>query len=168
MRIVRRFRPQVVVSVFSGTARDGHGQHQAAGVTAQDAYRAAGDAKALPALSSEGLTPWQPLALYRSVYFDPKDATIVLPTGGVDPLTGRSYYQIAMASRSLHRSQDMGRLQEPGPNETRVSLDRRRQGQGRRRPLRGRRHAPARDRGRGSRDRAAAPTWRSGSTASRR
>ena len=121
VRIVRRFRPQVVVSVFSGTPRDGHGQHQAAGVTAQDAYRAAGDAKSLPALSSEGLTPWQPLALYRSVYFDPKDATIVLPTGGVDPLTGRSYYQIAMASRSLHRSQDMGRLQEPGPNETRVS-----------------------------------------------
>ena len=58
VRIVRRFRPQVVVSVFSGTPRDGHGQHQAAGVTAQGAYRAAGDAKSLPALSSEGLTPW--------------------------------------------------------------------------------------------------------------
>jgi LmbE family N-acetylglucosaminyl deacetylase len=121
VRIVRRFRPQVVVSVFSGTARDGHGQHQAAGVTAQEAYRAAGDRAAVPALSSEGLTPWQPQALYRSVYFEPKDATMVLPTGGVDPLTGRSYYQIAMASRSLHRSQDMGMLQEPGPNETRVA-----------------------------------------------
>ncbi len=121
VRIVRRFRPQVLVSVFSGTTRDGHGQHQAAGVTAQDAYRAAGDAKALPGLSSEGLTAWQPQALYRSVYFEPKDATLVLPTGAVDPLTGRSYYQIAMASRSLHRSQDMGMLQEPGPNETRVA-----------------------------------------------
>ena len=31
VRIVRRFRPQVIVSVFSGTPRDGHGQHQAAG-----------------------------------------------------------------------------------------------------------------------------------------
>jgi hypothetical protein len=29
-------------------------------------------------------------------------------------------YQIAMASRSLHRSQDMGQLQEPGPNRTMV------------------------------------------------
>ena len=38
----------------------------------------------------------------------------MVPTGGVDPLTGRSFYQIAMASRSLHRSQDMGGLQEPG------------------------------------------------------
>ncbi len=120
VRIVRRFRPQVVVSVFSGTSRDGHGQHQAAGVTAQEAYRRAAD-PAAPPLAAEGLTVWQPAALYRSVYFDPKDATLVLPTGGVDPLTGRSYYQIAMASRSLHRSQDMGMLQEPGPNETRVS-----------------------------------------------
>jgi LmbE family N-acetylglucosaminyl deacetylase len=121
VRIVRRFRPQILVSVFSGTPRDGHGQHQAAGVTAREAYRVAGDPTALPGLAAEGLTPWQPQAMYREVYFSPKDATIVLPTGGTDPLTGRSYYQIAMASRSLHRSQDMGRLQEPGPNETRVA-----------------------------------------------
>jgi LmbE family N-acetylglucosaminyl deacetylase len=121
VRIVRRFRPQILVSVFSGTPRDGHGQHQAAGVTAREAYRVAGEPAALPSLAAEGLTPWQPQAMYREVYFSPKDATIVLPTGGTDPLTGRSYYQIAMASRSLHRSQDMGRLQEPGPNETRVA-----------------------------------------------
>jgi LmbE family N-acetylglucosaminyl deacetylase len=121
VRIVRRFRPQILVSVFSGTPRDGHGQHQAAGVTAREAFRVAGDPAALPALAAEGLTPWQPQAMYREVYFSPQDATIVLPTGGTDPLTGRSYYQIAMASRSLHRSQDMGRLQQPGPNETRVA-----------------------------------------------
>src|SRR2546422_6543430 len=29
--VVRRFRPQIIVSVFSGTPRDGHGQHQVAG-----------------------------------------------------------------------------------------------------------------------------------------
>jgi LmbE family N-acetylglucosaminyl deacetylase len=121
VRIVRRFRPQVVISIFSGTVRDGHGQHQAAGLTAQDAFRAAGDAAALPGLAGEGLTPWQPVALYRETgWFDNDSTTIVLPTGGVDPLTGRSYYQIAMASRSLHRSQDMGRLQEPGPQDTKV------------------------------------------------
>src|SRR2546429_9006633 len=26
--VIRRFRPQVIVSIFSGTPRDGHGQHQ--------------------------------------------------------------------------------------------------------------------------------------------
>ena len=31
VRIVRRFRPQIIVTIFSGTPRDGHGQHQAAG-----------------------------------------------------------------------------------------------------------------------------------------
>ena len=70
MRIVRRFRPQVVVSVFSGTPRDGHGQHQAAGVTAQDAYRGGGRRDGAAGALAEGLTPWQPLALYRSVWFD--------------------------------------------------------------------------------------------------
>ena len=41
-----------------------------------------------------------------------------LDTGQLDPLLGRSYYQIAMASRSRHRSQDMGRPLTPGPQVT--------------------------------------------------
>jgi len=122
VRVVRRFRPQVVVSIFAGTSRDGHGQHQAAGITAREAYRLAGDASAFPGLAAEGLTPWKPKALYQETgYWRDKEATtITLSTGEVDPLTGRSVYQIAMASRSLHRSQDMGQLQEPGPNQTTV------------------------------------------------
>ena len=121
VRIIRRFRPQVVVSTFSGTARDGHGQHQAAGLTAREAFALAGDPTAVPQLAQEGLTPWAPRALYRSTYFDREATTMHLPTGGVDPLAGRSYFQIAMASRSRHRSQDMGMLQPPGPSETRVA-----------------------------------------------
>jgi LmbE family N-acetylglucosaminyl deacetylase len=121
VRIVRRFRPQVVVSTFSGTVRDGHGQHQAAGLTAPIAYALAGRASAFPALDSECLTPWTPSVLFRSTYFDAPSATIHLPTGNVDPLTGRSYFQIAMASRSRHRSQDMGMLQPAGPSETRLA-----------------------------------------------
>ncbi len=122
VRVVRRFRPQVVVSIFNGTARDGHGQHQAAGVTARVAYRFAGDPAAFSELAADGLTSWQPLTLYQETgYWDDKEATtVVLSTGSVDPLSGRSFYQIAMASRSLHRSQDMGMLQEPGPNHTAV------------------------------------------------
>jgi LmbE family N-acetylglucosaminyl deacetylase len=122
VRVVRRFRPQVVVSIFNGTARDGHGQHQAAGVTAREAFRLAGDPSAFPELAAEGLTPWKPATLLQETgYWDDKEATtVVLQTGRVDPLTGRSVYQIAMASRSLHRSQDMGQLQEPGPNQTSV------------------------------------------------
>jgi LmbE family N-acetylglucosaminyl deacetylase len=121
VRVVRRFRPQVVVSIFSGTERDGHGQHQAAGVTARAAFDAAADAARFPGLSAEGLTAWQPRAMYRETrWFDKESTTVPLATGGVDPLTGRSYFQIAMASRSLHRSHDMGQLQPAGPQDTGV------------------------------------------------
>ena len=75
-----------------------------------------------------------------------------LPTGDVEPLTGRSYQQIAMASRSLHRSQDMGMLQPPGPGRDRRGLGAGGCREGRDEgALRGRRHAPALDRRRSSR-----------------
>ncbi len=114
VRVVRRFKPQVVVAVFPGTPRAGHGQHQASGVVAPEAYRLAGDAAALPALAAEGLVPWRPQAFYRGAWFDRNSATLSLPLGGIDALTGKSSYQLAAASRSMHRSQDMGRIQELG------------------------------------------------------
>ena len=61
VRIVRRFRPQVLVSVFSGTPRDGHGQHQAAGWVAREAFEVAGDSTRFPELlREEGLAPVDP------------------------------------------------------------------------------------------------------------
>ena len=116
-RIVRRFRPQVIVTVFSGTPRDGHGQHHASGVVGKEV--ASADPGAFPSLEKEGLLPWKISALYCCGYSDL--ATIVLPTGDIDPLTGRSYQQIAAVSRSNHRSQDMGALQPPGPGQTRLA-----------------------------------------------
>jgi LmbE family N-acetylglucosaminyl deacetylase len=123
VRIVRRFRPQVIVSVFSGTPRDGHGQHQAAGWAAREAFAAAGDSSRFAELErEEGLRAWMPLKLYRSTRFDTAATTLTLDGGVLDPAVGKSYHQIAMASRSLHRSQDMGRLQEIGPSRVRLEL----------------------------------------------
>src|SRR6185295_2769523 len=119
-RVIRRFKPQVVVSVFPGIPHPNHGQHQAAGVTAYAAFPLAGDAGALPQLAAEGLLPWTPQALYRSTRFDPETPSIVLPLGGIDPLAGKSIFQLAMASRSMHRSQDMGMVQRLGPQSTSV------------------------------------------------
>lgn len=119
MRIVRRFRPQIIVTPFSGTARDGHGQHQTSGVVAREV--AEDDPGPFPALDKEGLPRWKIATFFCCDYSGPEVATIVLPTGSIDPLTGKSYQQIAAASRSNHRSQDMGALQQPGPGETRVS-----------------------------------------------
>jgi LmbE family N-acetylglucosaminyl deacetylase len=123
VRVVRRFRPQVIVSVFSGTPADGHGQHQMAGRIARDAFAVASDPRRFPELQSEeGLEPWQPLKLYQSTRFRPDPSSLVLELGGLDPRDGRSYYQIAQASRSRHSSQDMGRLQPIGPERTTVAL----------------------------------------------
>lgn len=123
LRVVRAFRPQVIVSVFSGTPRDGHGQHMAAGWLAREAFRVAGDSTAFPELVREqGLAPWTPLKLYRSTRFDTAATTLELDGGIVDLATGKTYRQSAMESRSLHRSQDMGQLQAIGPSRVRLAL----------------------------------------------
>jgi LmbE family N-acetylglucosaminyl deacetylase len=123
VRIIRRFRPQIVVSIFSGAPRDGHGQHQVAGWAARAAFDAAGDPARFPELQTEeGLAPWTPRKLYRSARFDTTGTSITLDGGLLDPEIGQSYRQIAMRGRSLHRSQDMGMLQEIGPSLIRLAL----------------------------------------------
>jgi len=131
VRIVRRFRPQVIVSIFSGTPRDGHGQHQAAGWAASQVFEIAGDSTRFPELlTEEGFTPWTPLKLYRSARFDSAATTITLQGGTLDPAVGQSFHQIAMRGRSLHRSQDMGQLQHIGPSLIRLALIKDRTGKG--------------------------------------
>ncbi|HEY7028764.1 MAG TPA: PIG-L family deacetylase [Gemmatimonadales bacterium] len=131
VRIVRRFRPQVIVSIFSGTPRDGHGQHQAAGWAASQAFEIAGDSTRFPELfTEEGFAPWTPLKLYRSARFDSAATTITLQGGTLDPAVGQSFHQIAMRGRSLHRSQDMGQLQHIGPSVIRLALIKDRTGKG--------------------------------------
>jgi len=120
--VVRTFRPQVVVSVFSGTDRDGHGQHQMAGMMAREAFRAAADPSAFPDQLEAGAVLWAPSKLFRLSRFGPGDITTSLETGGFDPLLGRSPYQLAMEARSQHRSQDMGRPEPMGPRSSRLSL----------------------------------------------
>ena len=120
--IVRSFRPHVIVSVFSGTPSDGHGQHQAAGIMAHRVYDAAADPGLYPEQFDQGLRPWQVQKLYRASWFNPDAATATLETGYFDPLLGRSHYQVAMDSRSQHRSQEMGSAQGLGPRQSAVVL----------------------------------------------
>src|SRR6185437_15458773 len=48
VRVVRMTRPLVVTSVFVGGPTDGHGNHQVAGVMAQEVFAAAGDPNVFP------------------------------------------------------------------------------------------------------------------------
>lgn len=113
--VVREFRPDVMIAVFSGTPRDGHGQHQASGILAREAFAAAGDPATFPGQIAAGLVPHRPRYLYQSLFRGTADGAIELEAGTYDPVFGRSHYQMAMASRSRHRSQDMGTAEPPGP-----------------------------------------------------
>jgi LmbE family N-acetylglucosaminyl deacetylase len=113
--VIRAFRPHVIVSVFSGTPRDGHGQHQVAGIVAREAFDAAMDTVRFPRSSTAGLGPWTPLKFYRSrSYWGGEGATFTYNAGKYDPLLGQSYAELAALSRSQHKSQGFGRVAELG------------------------------------------------------
>ncbi len=48
VRVIRTFRPDVLIARFSGTDRDGHGHHQASAILTKEAFRAAADPKRFP------------------------------------------------------------------------------------------------------------------------
>ena len=113
--VVRAFRPHVIVAVFTGTPRDGHGHHQVAGQLAREAYELAGDTVRMPTgINPRRLPAWTPLKFYRSARFNPDSATLRFNVGEYDPLLGRSYAEIAAESRSQHKSQGFGSLQRRG------------------------------------------------------
>jgi LmbE family N-acetylglucosaminyl deacetylase len=120
--VVRTFRPQVIISVFSGTPADGHGQHQAAGIMAREVFEAAADPARFPEQFERGVEPWQASKLFQSHWGIPEGESFTVETGAYDPVMGRSNYQLAMDSRSQHRSQDMGQGQPFGPRGSEVTL----------------------------------------------
>jgi LmbE family N-acetylglucosaminyl deacetylase len=114
LTVVRAFKPHVIISVFSGTARDGHGQHQAAGIVARESYDLAADTTRFPRSVTAGHGAWTISKFYRGASFRRENATLQMNVGEFDPLLGRSYAEIAAISRSQHRSQAFGTLQPLG------------------------------------------------------
>jgi LmbE family N-acetylglucosaminyl deacetylase len=121
VEIVRAFRPHVIIAVWTGTPADGHGQHQYAGVLAREVFDAAADSVRFPASSNGGLPPWVTPKFYRGGYRAQR--TLSFDVGEFDPLLGVSYSEIASVSRSQHRSQGQGELQQRGPRADGVRLD---------------------------------------------
>jgi len=129
VRVIRQFRPEIIVSRFRGTSADGHGHHQAAGIITQEAFKVAAD----PARFPEYGKPWQAKKLYLNAGGGggqgnaqnsgaPQPVTITVSTGDFDLALGRSYAEIAAEGRSLHRSQGQGTIQNRGPSSTSLQL----------------------------------------------
>jgi LmbE family N-acetylglucosaminyl deacetylase len=112
VRVIRTFRPDVLVARFSGTDRDGHGHHQASAILTKEAFRAAADPKRFPEQLKEGLEPWQPKKLYignvcgfGASTCDAANYTLRLNTGVKDAVLGTSYVQFAMQGLRHQQSQ---------------------------------------------------------------
>jgi LmbE family N-acetylglucosaminyl deacetylase len=131
VRAIRIFRPDVLTSRFSGTKRDGHGNHEASGVLTREAFRAAADPNRFPEQIKEGLLPWQAKKLYlgnppgmfqRGTVAD-EDYTVKLNIGEYSPLLGMSYTQFALEGLAHQTSQGTGGIRvSPGPRYTYYKL----------------------------------------------
>ena len=103
VRVIRTFRPDVLVARFSGTDRDGHGHHQASSILTKEAFRAAADPKRFPEQIAQGLQPWQAQKLYignvcgfGAMTCPDANWTVRMNTGEPNADLGGSYVQFAM------------------------------------------------------------------------
>lgn len=126
VRVIRTFRPDVLVARFSGTPRDGHGNHQASSILTREAFRAAADPKRFPEQIAEGLEPWQPKKFYignvcpwGAMTCPDANWTLKFNTGQKDPTLGTSYIQFAMQGLRHQMSQGAANWTvEPGDRFT--------------------------------------------------
>jgi LmbE family N-acetylglucosaminyl deacetylase len=126
VRVIRTFRPDVLVARFSGTPRDGHGHHQASSILTQEAFRAAADPKRFPEQIAEGLQPWQAKKLYignvcgfGAMTCPDANWTLKLNTGEYSADLGMSYAQFAMQGLRHQLSQGSANWSvEPGDRFT--------------------------------------------------
>ena len=124
VRVIRINRPLVLVSRFYGSGRDGHGNHEVAGVLTREAFAMAGDPEMFPEqILEEGLRPWQPLKVYRSNLRSSRPSGsastppdhrwhVSLNSGQFSPWLGESYEQFSALGLSFQRSQTSGRRRE--------------------------------------------------------
>jgi LmbE family N-acetylglucosaminyl deacetylase len=116
--IIRRFRPDVIVSRFGTDASgSGHGHHTASAILAGEAFRAAADSTRFPE-QLRFVTTWQAKRLVWNSWMtsqDPKaPMPVTLDAGAYDPELGLSYSELGGRARSLNRSQGAGTRERRG------------------------------------------------------
>ncbi len=113
VRVVRQFRPDVIVTRFPPEPGGTHGHHTASTILALEAFQLAGDPKAFPEQLTGLNAPavWQPKRIFWNSFRGTENRpTLHLDIGGYLPLLGQTVGQIAALSRSSHRSQGFGSI----------------------------------------------------------
>jgi LmbE family N-acetylglucosaminyl deacetylase len=110
--VIRRFKPDVIITRFPPDTRAGHGHHSASAALAIEAFKAAGDPNRFPEqfVMTE---PWKPKRLLWNTYNfgsnnTQRDDQFKLDVGSFNPLLGKGYGEISAESRSQHKSQGFG------------------------------------------------------------
>jgi LmbE family N-acetylglucosaminyl deacetylase len=121
VEVIRRFRPDVIVTRFSNQPSDTHGHHTASAMLALEAFLVAANPQYRPDQIARGLAPWQARRLFwnRSSWAikpgDDLTGDIKIDIGGYNALLGASYGEIAADSRSMHKSQGFGVARSRAP-----------------------------------------------------
>ncbi len=108
--VIRKFRPDVIITRFPTTGEGGHGHHTASAILAGEAFEAAADPAQFP---GQGLAPWKVKRLLWNTFNfgatnTQKEDQFKIDAGVFNPLMGISYGEMAAASRSNHKSQGFG------------------------------------------------------------
>ena len=116
--LIRKFRPDVIITRFPPDERAGHGHHAASSVLAQEAFSAAADPKKFPEQLKE-VQVWQAQRiLWNNYNFGDSNNTapnqFKVDVGVYNPLLGKGYGEIAAESRSMHKSQGFGSSKQRG------------------------------------------------------
>ena len=95
VRVIRTFRPDVIVTRFAPERQPGnHGHHNASAVLAVEAFKIAGDPTAYPEQIAEGLRPWQPTRIVQNG----GGTDLSLQISGTAPITGETFQAIAQVA----------------------------------------------------------------------
>ena len=110
--VIRKFRPDVIITRFPEDSRAGHGQHSGSAILAREAFVAAADAKRFPE-QLKYFPVWQAKRiLWNTFNFGGTNNTspdqLKIDVGLFNPLLGKSYGEIAAISRTNHKSQGFG------------------------------------------------------------
>ena len=116
VRMIRTFRPDVIITRFPPDTRAGHGNHSASAILAIEAFAAAANPKQFPELGK----PWQAKRILWNTYnFGTNNTTsadqLKIDVGGYNSLLGKSYGELAAQSRSQHKTQGFGSASQRGP-----------------------------------------------------
>jgi LmbE family N-acetylglucosaminyl deacetylase len=117
--VIRRFRPDIIITRFNTDGSGGHGHHTASALLAEEAFAAAADSTRFPE-QLRWVRPWQAKRLVRNVSRpanagpDTTPGRLNVDLGGYNPLLGRSYTELAGESRSMHKTQGFGAAERRG------------------------------------------------------